>query len=303
MKLHKTVDISQLRSLYPFQSRWFDINGLNCHYVDEGAGEPVVMVHGNPTWSFYFRELIKALSPAYRTIAVDHIGCGLSDKPPADQYGYRLKNRVDDLEKLIDHLDIPEKLTLVVHDWGGMIGLVYALRHIDRIGRLVITNTSGFLPPEGAPIPMRLRIIRNTGILGTFCVQGLNLFALSALFMASAGGLSKPVRTGLIAPYNTWENRIATLQFVRDIPLSSHDPGYDLVKYVDEHLHLLSEIPMLICWGERDFVFNGQYLNEWRRRFPKARSVCFPKAGHYLLEDEPRAVAAQCLQFLADTGL
>lgn len=301
--MNAPIDISNIRHLYPFRSRWLTINGMNYHYIDEGTGEPIVMIHGNPTWSFYYRSLIQALSPMYRTIAVDHIGCGLSDTPPGEQYPYRLKNRVDDLAALMDHLHPDRKLTLVVHDWGGMIGLLYALKHIDRIGRLIITNTSGFLPPGGAKIPMRLRLIRNTGIFGTFGVQGLNLFSLSALVMASAKGLTSAAKAGLMAPYHSWENRIAILRFVRDIPTGSHDPSYLWVKYADDHLHRLSTIPMLICWGERDFVFNRHYLEEWRRRFPEARVVRFPQAGHYLLEDEPHAVAAQCIDFLKNTRI
>lgn len=297
------MDILKTSDLYPFQSRWLDIDGLQYHYVDEGTGEPIVMVHGNPTWSFYYRSLIRGLSSEYRTIAMDHIGCGLSDKPPLERYPYRLKNRVDDLARLIDHLGLTQKLTFVVHDWGGMIALAYALRHIDRIGRLIITNTSGFFPPGGKPLPMRLRLIRNTGWFGTLCVQGLNLFARSALFMASAKGLPKPVRIGLTAPYNSWNNRIATLQFVRDIPVHRHDAGFQEVQYVDRHLHQLASVPMLICWGERDFVFNAHYRDEWRRRFPHARLVRFPEAGHYLLEDAPAAVLSQCLQFLENTAL
>jgi pimeloyl-ACP methyl ester carboxylesterase len=134
----KPIDISGFRHLYPFTSHYLDLNGLKYHYLDEGEGDPIVMVHGNPTWSFYFRELIKALSPRYRTIVPDHIGCGLSDKPESKNYDYRLKNRVDDLEILIHNLELKEKITLILHDWGGFIGMAYALRHPERIGRFII---------------------------------------------------------------------------------------------------------------------------------------------------------------------
>lgn len=303
MKKNKPINISNLGHLYPFQSHYLDLNGLKYHYIDEGAGEPVVMLHGNPTWSFYYRELIKGLSPQYRTIAVDHIGCGLSDKPSADRYSYRLKQRVDDLAALIDHLKIKEKLTLVVHDWGGMIGMAYALRHLDRIGRLILTNTAGFLPPKGRKIPMRLRLIRNTGPLAAVSVLGLNLFANAALFMASRRRLVHEVKAGLTAPYNCWKNRIATLKFVQDIPLQKSDPSYDLVRYVDDHLHELSRIPMLICWGEHDFVFDMDYLAEWQRRFPKAKICRFPDAGHYLLEDQPAPIIRVVSEFLKEAPL
>jgi len=138
-----------------------DCRGLRYHYIDEGQGEPVIMIHGNPTWSFYFRELIKKLSPEFRTIAVDHIGCGLSDKPDDKSYDYRLKSRVEDIEALLDHLDIQENITLVLHDWGGMIGMAYAVKHPEKIKRIIIMNTAAFLPPDDKKLPFRLQLARN----------------------------------------------------------------------------------------------------------------------------------------------
>jgi len=233
MRKKKQIDISAFRHLYPFKSRYLDINGLKYHFLDEGRGEPVVMVHGNPTWSFYFRELVKGLSAQFRVIVPDHIGCGLSDKPGPGQYDYRLQNRVDDLEALLDHLELQEKITLVLHDWGGMIGMAYALRHPQRIRAFVIMNTAGFFPPKDKILPMRLRLVRNVGPLASLTVQGLNLFALGALFLAAHKRLPRAVQTGLTAPYNCWDNRIAILKFVQDIPVGKNDPSYGLVKHVD----------------------------------------------------------------------
>lgn len=261
------------------------INGLSYHFLDQGTGDPVVMLHGNPTWSFYFRNLVKGLSSQFRIIVPDHIGCGLSDKPDIRQYDYLLKSRVNDLENLLDHLGINKKITLVLHDWGGMIGMAYALRHTERIHRFVIMNTAAFLLPHGKVLPIRLRLIRNIKPFATLAVLGLNIFAFGALFMASYKGLEKDVKSGLIAPYNSWNSRIATLKFVQDIPVSEKDPSYRLAKYVDDNLYRLRHIPMLILWGEHDFVFDMDFLLEWRRRFPDAKSVTFKDAGHYVLED------------------
>jgi haloalkane dehalogenase len=131
------------KEIYPFTGRFFDRGGgIRMHYVDEGAGEPVVMVHGNPTWSFYFRHLVIALRDRHRCIVPDHVGCGLSDKPGDDGYAYVLGSRVDDLEALLDSLDVKRDITLVVHDWGGMIGFAYATRHPERIRRIVLLNTA-----------------------------------------------------------------------------------------------------------------------------------------------------------------
>jgi haloalkane dehalogenase len=298
MLKRKPIDISNVRHLYPFKSNYIDLNGLKYHYVDEGSGEPVVMVHGNPTWSFYFRALIKALSEQYRVIAPDHIGCGLSDKPDSQTYAYKMKNRVDDLEVLLENLNIREKITLVLHDWGGFIGMAYALRHPERIGRFVLMNTAAFLPPAGKPIPIILKLIRSLRPLATLAVQGINLFALGAVFKNSYKGLSKDVKAGLIAPYNCWQNRIATLKFVQDIHLVENNPSYGLVKQVDNNLKLFLNYPILICWGEHDFVFDLDYLDEWRRRFPAAEVHCFREAGHYVLEDVPEKIIPLTREFL-----
>lgn len=256
------------------------------------------MIHGNPTWSFYFRELVKGLSPQFRTIVPDHIGCGLSDKPDIKRYDYRLKSRVDDFEALMDHLGQREKITLVLHDWGGMIGMAYALRYPEKIHRIVVMNTAAFLLPKGKKLPFRLWFVRNVKPLATLTVLGMNLFAYGALFMASHKGLKQDVKSGLIAPYNCWSNRIATLKFVQDIPLSKKDPSYSLVKSTDENLYKLGHIPMLICWGKQDFVFDATYLLEWQRRFPNAEVHAFSDAGHYVLEDVPDEIVILVKKFL-----
>ncbi|RLC06784.1 MAG: alpha/beta hydrolase [Deltaproteobacteria bacterium] len=284
--------------LYPFKSHYMDLDGLKYHYLDEGAGDPVVMLHGNPTWSFYFRNLVKAVSPQFRAIVPDHIGCGLSDKPDAQTYNYRLKSRADDLEHLLNHLDLKENITLIVHDWGGMIGMVYALRYPERIKRLVIMNTAGFFPPGDKGLPLRLWLVRNILPFAVPAVLGFNLFSRAALYMASRKGLSKDVRAGLTGPYNSWKNRIATLKFVQDIPVSKKDPSYSLVKNVDENLHKLSGIPMLICWGRHDFVFDSVFLAEWQRRFPHATVHEFSDAGHYVLEDAADEIIPLVRDFL-----
>ncbi len=286
-------------ALYPFTSRWAQVNGSRYHYVDEGSGPTVVMIHGNPSWSFYFRHLIAGLRDTCRCIAPDHVGCGFSEKPPLKDYGYRLQNRVDDLDAFLSGLGITEDVTLVVHDWGGMIGLAWALRKPERIRRLVILNTAGFFPPGGKRIPLRLKLIRNFPAFAELAVLRFNVFSRGALWMAPRKRLPKAVKKGLIAPYDSPANRIATLRFVQDIPLFPSDPSYAPVKYVDNHLHVLSGVPMLICWGKHDFVFDGDYFNEWCRRFPNAEAHLFEDAGHYILEDAPLAVLDRVHRFFS----
>ena len=248
------------------------------------------MLHGNPTWSFYYRSLVRGLSPSRRCIVPDHMGCGLSDRPGINAYGFRLEDRVNDLEKLMDHLAIPEKISLVIHDWGGMIGMAWALRNPGRIRRIVILNTAGFFPPGAGGLPLRLWLIRHLRLFAVPAVLLGNIFARAALAMAPRKKLSPEVKSALVAPYNSVKNRLATLKFVQDIPLNPSDPSYGLVRQVDKNLHLLKKIPKLICWGKHDFVFDLDYYKEWKRRFPDARAHLLEDAGHYILEDEPQKV-------------
>jgi haloalkane dehalogenase len=292
------INIASFRHLYPFTSHFADVNGFSMHYVDEGRGEPVVMLHGNPTWSFYYRELIKGLTINYRCIAPDHIGCGLSARPRGSEYGFRLSNRVADLTSFIETLGLKEKITLVLHDWGGLIGAAFAVRHPQRIARLVVLNTAAFLKPSHKPLPRTLKVIRNIPLLAAPVVLGLNLFARGAAWTASTKGLRPDVRAGLLAPYNGWRSRLATLKFVQDIPLSPADPSYAIAAEVDQDLGHLTSKPILIGWGMRDFVFDADYLDEWQRRFPQAEVHRFPDAGHYVLEDAPERLLHLVKDFL-----
>ena len=294
----RPVDLSAFKHLYPYKPNFLDRGGLKYHFVDQGQGDPVLMLHGNPTWSFYYRALIDRLSPHNRVIVPDHIGCGLSDKPGDREYGFRLQDRVADVEALLDHLGLTENLTLVVHDWGGAVGLAVAVNNPGRVARLVITNTAGFYPPPEKGIPWQLRLVRNFRFIAETAVLAFNLFARGAAFLATKKGLSREARAGLLAPYNSKHNRLATLRFVQDIPLKPGDPSFELVKRVQDSLHLLADKPMLICWGMGDFVFDRWYWGEWRRRFPAAEAKAFPQAGHYLLEDEPQAVSDLIADFL-----
>jgi cis-3-alkyl-4-acyloxetan-2-one decarboxylase len=274
----------QFRRAHP--GRDLDLGGLRYHYLDEGQGEPVVMLHGNPSWSFYYRGLVEALRDSYRTIVPDHIGCGLSDKPDDSKYEYTLSRRVDDLEALLDHLGITSGLTLVVHDWGGMIGLAYAARHPERIARLVVLNTAAFHLPASKPFPWPLWICRDTP-LGAWMVRGLNAFCRgAALVGCKRNPMPRALRAAYVAPYDSWANRIAVHRFVQDIPLRPGDRAYDLVTEVQGRLGQLAGVPMMIAWGLKDFVFDRHFLEEWMNRFPGAEVHAFEDAGHYVLEDE-----------------
>jgi len=287
-----------LQKIYPFESRFFQQGGWAMHYLDEGAGDPVVMVHGNPTWSFFYRRLVLDLREDHRVIVPDHIGMGLSDKPEIGQHPFTLESRVDDLEALLEHLDADRDITLVVHDWGGMIGMAYASRHPGRIKRLVLLNTAAFHLPKSKPFPWQLILCRTP--LGGLLVRGLNAFCRGAAeFCVTRRPLSPEVEHGYMAPYDSWENRAAVLRFVQDIPLRPGDPGYDLVSEVERGLDRFRKTPTLICWGERDFVFDRHFLEEWKRRLPEAKVRSFADCGHYILEDAGDEVLESIRGFIA----
>jgi cis-3-alkyl-4-acyloxetan-2-one decarboxylase len=294
-----TVD---LQKHYPFTGHRLDLDGLSYHYLDEGEGDPVVMVHGNPSWSFYYRNLVLALRDRYRCIVPDHIGCGLSDKPGDERYDYTLSRRVDDLERLIDHLKLPEKLTLVLHDWGGMIGMAYAARHPERIGRLVLLNTAAFHLPKEKKFPLGLKICRDT-VLGTLLVRGCNAFSVGASIVGcKKNPMPSDLQQAYRSPYDSWGNRIATLRFVQDIPLAPGDRNFALVSEVAAGLEQFRELPISIFWGELDFVFDPTFLAEWVRRFPKAEVHRYPEGGHYILEDYKADVVPLIENFLDTTS-
>ncbi len=269
------------------------------HYVDEGPRDapPVLMLHGNPTWSFYWRRLIKALRPTHRVIAPDHIGCGKSDKPADARYSYRLERRIADVERLVEHLQL-SALTLMVHDWGGMIGTGWADRHPDQLARLVLLNTAAFGLPPGKPMPASLWLARNTA-LGAVLVRGFNAFARGATRLCvTRRPLSPEVREALIAPYDSWDHRRAVLRFVQDIPLKPGDPGFDIVAGVGRRIGQFDDRPILICWGARDFVFDDHFLRVWRQKLPHAEVHRFADAGHYVLEDAGDEIEALVRRFM-----
>lgn len=283
---------------YPFTSHYLELSGLNYHYLDEGEGAPVVMLHGNPSWSFYYRNLVMALRDRYRCIVPDHIGCGFSDKPGDDRYDYTLARRVDDLEALLEHLEVRREITLVVHDWGGMIGMAYAVRHPERIRRLVVLNTGAFPLPPSKPFPLALRICRDS-FAGTLLVRGFNAFSRAAAVVGcKRNPMTKKLRALYQLPYDSWQNRIATLRFVQDIPLAPGDKAFALVNAVAEGIGQFRRLPMLICWGEQDFVFDRHFLDEWRQRFPEAEVHRFSDCGHYILEDAGSEIIPLIASFL-----
>lgn len=282
------------RDEYPFEHHFLETPAGALHYLDEGPADapPILCVHGNPTWSFYYRRVASQLAGQARVLAPDHLGCGLSDKP--QDWSYRLADHVENLERFVLELDLTG-ITLLVHDWGGAIGCGVAARHPERFERLFLLNTAAF---PAARIPLRINLCK-TPLLGELAVRGLNAFARSAVSMAIAdpGRMTPEVRRGYLAPYDSWSDRIATHRFVRDIPMSPAHPSYRTLEEIDAGLARLRDKPVRIAWGERDWCFTPAFLRMWRERFPRAEVLALEEAGHYVLEDAHEQVLPWLREF------
>ncbi|NIK51826.1 alpha/beta fold hydrolase [Xanthomonas arboricola] len=290
---------------YPFTPQRLEVRpGIAMSYLDEGPrdGEVVVMLHGNPSWSYLWRHLVSGLSDRYRCIAPDHIGMGLSDKPDdapdaQPRYDYTLQSRVDDLDTLLRHLGITGPVTLAVHDWGGMIGFGWALSHHAQVKRLVITNTAAFpLPPE-KPMPWQIAMGRHWGP-GEWFIRTFNAFSSGASWFGVSRRMPAEVRRGYVAPYNNWRNRISTIRFMQDIPLSPADQAWPLLERSAQALPSFADRPAFIAWGLRDICFDKHFLAGFRKALPNAEVTAFDNANHYVLEDKHEVLVPAIRAFL-----
>jgi cis-3-alkyl-4-acyloxetan-2-one decarboxylase len=285
---------------WPYAQRRAEVGGHTMAYVDEGSGPPVLLVHGNPTWSFYYRSLLAALPPlGLRAIAPDHIGMGRSDKPAADDYPHTLSRRVADLGEFVDGLQLTEPLSLVVHDWGGAIALSWAVDNLERVDRLVVLNTGAFPLPQGKTVPWMLQTAR-LPVVGDLAVRRLNAFSRGAVVMGSGRRwLPAEARAGLLAPYDRPEHRVAVSQFVQDIPVRASDASHPVLARTEQRLPLLADRPTLVCWGMKDPVFDEVVLDHLLSLLPQSEVHRFPDAGHYVLEDAADRIVPLVTRFLA----
>ncbi len=283
---------------YPFESRYARVCGHQMHYVDEGSGETLLFLHGNPTWSYLYRDVIAGLSTGYRCVAPDHLGFGLSDKPADADYSMRA--HAMRLEAFVQTLGLRD-VTLVVQDWGGVIGLSWAVRHKALVKRLVVLNTAGFVPetprelaalrplPWGFPLLWALRI----PVLGELFVQGLGGFVRYLLPLGShhRERLTSDVMSSYLAPYPTWASRRAQLASVRQVPMRPSDPAWQLLRETGAELTGWT-VRTQIVWGMRDPVFVQWFLDEFERRLPNhAPTIRIPDASHFLQQDRPDLIA------------
>ena len=287
---------TEVKALYPFAVPDFVTPNGVMRFVDHGPkdGPAVLLLHGNPSWSFLWRNLIiKLAARGFRVIAPDHVGMGLSARP--DKF-LRLEDRIRDVHGLVDFLGL-KQFHLGVHDWGGAIGFGLATRCPERIGNILVTNTGAFLSER---IPARIAICR-WPLVGRFIVQNLNGFAWPATWMAVEKPMTQAVKAGFLAPYRSTGVRRAVADFVADIPMEANHPTRTTLAAVEAGLPLLKGKRILLLWGLKDFCFDATFLAGFETRFPQAQKLIFPAAGHYVLEDAGEAAIGPAADFFGQS--
>ena len=290
---------------YPFKPNYMTVNGLSLHYVDESPednpdAEPIVLLHGNPTWSYLYRNFAPPLVEAgYRCIVPDHMGYGKSEKS-LDRAEFVLERKIDYFCGVMDQLDLKD-ITLVMQDWGGSIGLGYAVKNPERIKRLIIMSTWAFVFPEDIPdenLPPLLAMCRKPEI-GETMLLAYNVFVEGFLPLAIVRKekITPALLDAYRAPFPDYNSRIPTMA-IQDVPLSKDHPSYSTMAAVQEKLGVLN-VPTCLIWGEDDHVFPAdQVLPLWQGFYPHSETHMIPRAGHFLQEDAPEEICEVIKDFL-----
>jgi pimeloyl-ACP methyl ester carboxylesterase len=290
--------------LWPHEPRWFDTPDGRMHYVDEGPrdGRPVVLLHGNATWGFLYRNFIGPLvENGYRAVVPDHLGFGRSDKPPREE-AYRLDRHIERLDGLLESLDLHDA-TLVTAEWGGAIGLGWAIAHPERIGGLFVLNTPyPERPTAKVKLPPPILLFRMP-VLGPVLVKGLGAFTRGFLFRAAVvhrERLTPEIKAAYLAPHPTWSSRTGVLAFPRQIPTGATGLVADIGAAAESGLAAFADRPVEIVWGMRDVSFSPEVLAKWVARFPHAPVIRLEDAGHCVQEDAPERIVPELLRFVRE---
>ena len=283
------------RSEYPFQPHFMPVEGGQMHYIDEGAGRPVVMVHGTPTWSFLYRHLIRGLSSHYRVVAPDHIGFGLSDKPP--DWTYLPSDHARNLQTLIERLGLKD-ITLIVHDFGGPIGLSYALEHPENVRSLVICNTFLWSLKGERAFEMPNRLFNNA--VGRFLYKRMNFSP--AVIVRSAWGdkasLTPEIHRHYTQAFPTPADRQGTWTFMREL-LGSSEWYQSLWARRDR----IRDKPALLLWGMKDIAFKEKELTRLAEIFDHPQVVRYPAVGHFVPDEAGQVILPVVKAFLNATNM
>jgi len=277
------------RQEYPFEPQHFQVDAGRLHYIDEGSGSPVVMVHGNPTWSFVYRKLIKQLRREYRCVAMDHLGFGLSDTPRG--WSYLPEDHASNLAALIDGLGLKD-VTLVVQDWGGPIGLSYAVARPENVARIVILNTWAW-PVNRNPYYIAFSSVMG-GPVGRLLIRRHNFFAkvMMPLWFGNKRKLTEKAHEHYLRALAAPEDRDGCIALPKQILTSSR-----WLAQIWMDVSLLHEKPVLIVWGMKDIAFRKKELERWEQTFPDAQSIHLKGVGHFVQEEAPEELGAAISSF------
>jgi haloalkane dehalogenase len=279
------------QNLYPFQDHYIEVDGCRVHYLDEGAGPVLLFLHGNPTWSFLYRDIVKGLSGRFRCVALDYPGFGLSIA--RDGYGFKPAEHSSIVEKFVLALNLTD-LTLMVQDWGGPIGLGLAGRQPDRVRALVIGNTWAW-PVDGDPRLERFSQLVG-GPIGGFFILNFNAFV--NLFIPRGvrrHKLTPQVMAAYRGPFPTRASRTPTHIFSAEIVRSQQ-----YLREVEAGLRRLTDRPVLIVWGDQDFAFREKERQRFEQIFPRHRTVILRGAGHFIQEDAADEIIAAMVKWWHD---
>lgn len=279
---------------YPFRSHYFPVNGHRLHYIDEGQGETILFVHGTPSWSFDYRNVIKTLRPHFRCVAIDHIGFGLSDKP--EQYDYSTQNHSRTLEQFVLEKEL-EHVTLVVHDFGGPIGMNFAIRHPEKVKNLVVLNSWLWSCKEDPDFVKLSRVLKSP--LLPFLYRYLN-FSPGFLLPRSFGDhkLSKHLRKQYTKPFADKTQRNGTLAFAQSL-LNDQDWFEELWN----QRQVIADKPALFIWGMKDPLVTPKYLDKFVAGFEHSAAIRLETSGHFPQEEQPEITAQAIHDFLGDASL
>ncbi len=291
-----TIKDETFEGTFPFAPHYYSANSIDLHFVDEGSGEPIVLVHGDPTWGYLYRNFISPLSRHYRCVVPDQMGMGKS-AIPQDRSLYYLQQHSANLEALLLHLDL-HNITLVLHDWGGPVGLGFATRHPERIKRIVLMNTWASAPWPGGPFPRLLELIRSER--GEMFVLKRNGYLEPALLGTThhTERLTQTIMNAYRAPFPTPESRLAMLCWSRDIPMQENDASYAEMKRIEYGLSQFRNRPILLLWGMKDPVLSPSVLRRWQEVYPHATTHELEDASHFLQEDAPERLVQWIREFL-----
>ena len=278
----------RFHEIFPFEAHFFEVDGQNLCYFDEGTGPALVLIHSCPMSAFAFRSVIREFRTTRRVIAYDHLGFGRSDKPL--HFDYRIENHIEHLERLLNYLNVDEKITLVMHGRGAAIGMGYATRHPESVENFIVMNAMSF---SDFSLPFRLRICK-LPFLGNLLVNKFNFF------LRPPWRYPKLVRDAYLLPFPRKEDRCALMEFINSLPCAPEDKSAQSMIEIETAIWSLREKHTLILWGGRDWLYTKKALRKWTEYFPSAKVVILPLAGRFLMEDDPAEFITNVREFFEE---